>query len=182
VARRRKVRKRSPLLPLRPFFFRETDGAASVHEAINSVEADLFRRMQECDEDEGLCVAKIWELLLRTRRAMSEGDARSAVRYALELGMMARYVDHTFSYGASLERGEKFDDALLHAAESKANRFRLRNARMAREFLKRLPSWDGSKTALMREIGKKERLGRSASIEAVESGLKTVRSKAKPDN
>ena len=182
MTRRNKVRKRSPLLPLKPFFFSETDGTASIYEALNAVEAGLFLRMKECDEDEGLCVAKIWVLLLRTRRAMREGDATSAVRYALELGMMARYVDHTFSYGASLERGEKFADALQRAAKHKANSYRPRNVRLAEEFLKRRRRWHGSKTALMHTIGKQEGLGRSASIEAIESGLKIVRSKAKPDN
>jgi hypothetical protein len=182
VARRNKVQKRSPLLPLRPFFFRETDGAASVHEALNSVEAGLFRRMQESDEDEGLCVAKVHVLLMRTRCAIREGDATSAARWALELGMMARFVDYSFSYGASLERGEKFDDALVRAGERKANYYRPRNVRMSEEFLKRWPRWGGSKTALMKAIGKKEGLGRSASIEAVEKGLKIIRSKANPEN
>ena len=180
MAKHNKVRKRSPLLPLRPFFFR--DGATSVLEALNSVEANLFRRMKECDEDEGLAVAGVEVLLMRARRAMREGDIESATRWALELGMEARFVDYTFSYGAPLERGEKFDEATRRGGERKADSYRPRNIEMANEFQKRKQSWGGSSTALMVDIGKARGLRRSASIKAINNGLKIVRSKAKPND
>jgi hypothetical protein len=188
VAMRNKLRKRSTRLPIVPFLFGDPGGPAAkklgrshLDEAVAVLEADLWRRMRQCDEPEGLGAAALYVLSARTRHAIREGDAAVAALWALKLGATIQEFEYNFVYGASLERGERFDNALQCAAEHKANSYRPRNARMAEEFRKRLPSWDKSKTALMEAIGKKEDLGRSASIEAVEKGLKIIRSKAKPD-
>ena len=189
MARRRKVRKRSPQLPILPFLFGDPGGPAAkklgrrhLDKALTVLETDLWRRIQECDEHEGLGASGLWVLARRTRKAVEEGNAELAALWGLKLGVTIHEFEYRFDYGDSLERGEKFDEALQRAAEHKANSYRPRNAQMAKEFLKRLPSWDQSETALMQAIGKKEGLGRSASIEAVKKGLKIVRSKAKPDN
>jgi hypothetical protein len=178
VAKRNKLKERSPLLPLAPLFFR---GSATLEEAMDSIEGDLFRRMQECDEDEAYWATDLRALLLLVQRAIKRGDAKSAAQWAFEFGMVSQFFDYTFNYGASQDRGEKFDAALQRAAEGRANHYQPRNIEMARVFQKKLPSWGRSRTALMVDIGKAQGLERSASIEAVESGLKVVRSRAKPD-
>ena len=78
----------------------------------------------------------------------------------------------------------KFDEALLGIQpQARATSYRLRNVEMAKEFQKRMPSWDGEQDRIDgTAIGKTRGLERSASIEAVNKGLKIVRSKAKPDN
>jgi hypothetical protein len=122
------VTKRSPPLPLLRFLFGDPGGPAAkklsrghLSKAIDLLDADLYRRMRECDEREGLFAAELSVLILRMKRAIRLGDAEAAALWALKLGVTIQPFEHTFNYGAALERGEKFDDALQRAAESKAN-------------------------------------------------------------
>jgi hypothetical protein len=191
MPKRSKLGKRSPQLPILPFLYGDPGGPAAkklnrrhLDDALKVLAGDLMRRMQTCDEDEGLAAAELDVLIRRTRHAIERGDASAAALWALKLGVTIQLFEYRFNYGGTLKRGKKFDEGLLHAAESKVNSYEPRNIRMAKEFQARLPSWDKSKTTLMQIIGKKERrpLKRSASVNAINKGLKiVVQSKAEPD-
>jgi hypothetical protein len=191
VVKRNKLRKRSPQLPILPFLIGDLGGSDAkkltrghLGKAIDLIEVDLWRRVRECDEPEGRGAAELLVLILRVRYAIRHGDAEAAALWGLKVGVTIQEFEYRFNYGSALKRGFKFEDALLFAAERKATSNQPRNTRMAKEFLKRQSSWDKGKTALMAAIGKQQvpTLGRSASIDAINKGLKKiVRSKAKPD-
>jgi hypothetical protein len=189
VAKHSKLGKRSPQLPILPFLYGDPGGPAAkklnrrhLDDALKVLAGDLMRRMQTCDEDEGLAAAELDVLIRRTRHAIERGATSEAALWALKLGVTIQLFEYEFNYGDTLKRGKRFDEALLNAAERKGNSYRPRNIRMAREFRQRRPSWNKSATALMEDIGKRDGLGRSASVNAINKGLKiVVQSKAEPD-
>jgi hypothetical protein len=179
MPKRKRLAKRSNLLPIDPHIVRD---ANSLDEAVGPLEADLRRRVQECDENESGWAEHLLLLLSQTRRAIRRRDPELAATYALELGVTIQGFEWAFNFGGDLQRGVKFADGLQRAGAKKGKANRPRNIQMAKEYLAKLPSWaPKSETALMVRIGKSRGLGRSASIDAINEGIKIVRSKAIPN-
>jgi hypothetical protein len=157
--------------------------AVSFENAVRELEADLRVRWKgkniSGDARENVVAKDLLELLMNVRFAIGKGDAEQAALLTLKLGCLMRGFEWVFCHSEGYYRGVKSAEGSSLGGSRKSKAVEPRDMLMAEEYMTRSNSKSGCKssTALIAEIGKKQKhksLSRSASVEAVERGLKAI--------
>jgi hypothetical protein len=106
--------------------------------------------------------------------AIAAGDLEAAGWLAFELGELCEQLVIKCGWEDHALRGKKIITAAASGGQARRGKNDVRDREMAEEFQRRARQSNKSMTALKEEIGKSHGLRRSASVAAIERGLKIL--------